>query len=190
MSYPLTILPLGHPSVVAEELLQLDLDEMPAPINDAVGEAQRHAGAAVGAAVLAGALLRKAKDMVPHGQWEAWLREHCTVAPRTAQAYMRLSAKVSEMPLEKRNAVAELPLREAFKAISTSPTPPPSYSRDRTNHDLGKVRPMFESGATVMRNLARDLGFRRIKLDRIRNARAQLLEIVAELDRMSTEAAA
>jgi hypothetical protein len=42
-------------------------------------------------AIAAGQLLIAAKKQVPHGQWLPWLRDHCGVAERTAQAYARVA---------------------------------------------------------------------------------------------------
>jgi hypothetical protein len=69
---------------------------------------------AVSNAIAAGELLLEAKTQVGHGEWLPWLAENCDISERTAQAYMRLA----RAPLEKRNAVADLPLREALAAIA------------------------------------------------------------------------
>ena len=44
----------------------------------------------------AGKLLIEAKRALPHGRWEAWLREHVTISPRTARSYMRIAASTQE----------------------------------------------------------------------------------------------
>ena len=75
-------------------------------------------------ALEAGALLVKAKEQVPHGQWESWLAENCAVAPRTARSYMRLATAFPALPEAERQRVADLPLREAVKAIATDPVAP------------------------------------------------------------------
>jgi hypothetical protein len=65
-------------------------------------------------AIKAGELLIEAKRRYcKHGQWAQWLADNIDFAERTAQAYMRLA----RLPIEKRNAVADLPLREALSAI-------------------------------------------------------------------------
>jgi hypothetical protein len=65
-------------------------------------------------AIKAGELLIEAKRQYgKHGQWAQWLADNVDLAERTAQAYMRLA----RLPIEKRNAVADLPLREALSAI-------------------------------------------------------------------------
>jgi Protein of unknown function (DUF3102) len=68
---------------------------------------------AVGHAIAAGELLLQAKEQLKHGRWLPWLQTNCEIPERTVQAYMRLA----RLPAEKRNAVADLPLREALSAI-------------------------------------------------------------------------
>jgi Protein of unknown function (DUF3102) len=68
---------------------------------------------AVAHAITAGELLLEAKKQLRHGKWLPWLGANCEIPERTVQAYMRLA----RLPIEKRNAVADLPLREALSAI-------------------------------------------------------------------------
>lgn len=164
----------------------LDINALPAEINKLVSDAEHHAGAAFSSAFLAGVLLNKAKAEVPHGQWEAWILEHCTVAPRTAQAYMRLATKVSELPIEKRNAVADLPLREAIKAIATSPTAPP---RQPTFHQprreqRDRAADALKKAADAQRALIRHIGVNYIKRAEVERTRAKLQAALAALDEL------
>lgn len=93
-------------------------------INEKVAEAENKARGAMQCALEAGALLVKAKEQVPHGQWEGWLADNCAVAPRTARSYMKLATAFPALPEAERQRVADLPLREAVKAIATDPTAP------------------------------------------------------------------
>lgn len=64
----------------------------------------------------AGQFLIAAKHQLrQHGAWLPWLRDHCSIAPRTAQAYMRL-ARLSQQEAQR---VAHLPLREVLQAVAT-----------------------------------------------------------------------
>jgi len=65
--------------------------------------------AAVRHATHAGELLLRAKAGVGHGQWQKWQRDNLKFSPRTAQLYMYFAG----LTVEKRNAVADLPLRTA-----------------------------------------------------------------------------
>ena len=83
-------------------------------INSAHVEAERSLRASVDLAIKAGELLIQAKRTIGHGNWAGWLLENIKFSDRLAQAYMRLA----RLPIEKRNAVADLPLRDALSAIS------------------------------------------------------------------------
>jgi hypothetical protein len=66
----------------------------------------------------AGKLLIEAKDALPHGGWQQWLRE-VGVPPRTAQGYMQLA----RLPETKCATVAHLGLRAALREISIAHGP-------------------------------------------------------------------
>lgn len=59
-----------------------------ADINAAHHAAMGHAADAVAYAKQAGALLVKAKQKLPHGEFGAWLERNCEVSARQAQRYM------------------------------------------------------------------------------------------------------
>ena len=69
-------------------------------------------------AIRCGRLLAEAKDGLVHGQWLSWLKDHCSLSDRTAQAYMRLAKKCAELNDRKAQRVADLPVRQAMKAIA------------------------------------------------------------------------
>jgi hypothetical protein len=70
-------------------------------------------------AIEAGDLLIEAKAQLKHGQWRAWLHEHCKVTERTAQRYMRLAR--NRLAIEaKYDTVSDLSLNGAL-AILTVP---------------------------------------------------------------------
>jgi Protein of unknown function (DUF3102) len=77
-------------------------------------------------AIAAGELLLEAKRQVKHGEWLPWLAKNCDIAERTAQVYMRLA----RTPLEKRNAVADLPLRDALASLASPSAPAPDEDGD------------------------------------------------------------
>ena len=154
-------------------------------INEATAAAESTARAAVEHALHAGRLLTEAKALVPHGQWEPWLLEHCTVAPRTAQAYMRLAKTLPTLSDEKRNAVADLPLREAVAAISTRPSARTSSPRHRVGTTLATTaRPRLQSAWKSLRTLQSDIGCRPIKVERIKALRDKLQAALDALDQI------
>jgi DUF3102 family protein len=82
-------------------------------INAEHGKAERALRSGVEHAARAGELLLKAKEKIGHGGWLGWLKDNVAFSERLAQAYMQLAS----LPVEKRNAVADLPLRKALSAI-------------------------------------------------------------------------
>lgn len=164
------------------------LAELAQQINAATAAAETSARNVVLHALEAGRLLTDAKGQVQRGEWEAWLRQHCTVAPRTAQAYMRLAKMMPMLTDEKRNAVADLPLREAIAAIRTPGAPPPSPPRYRVGLDVASsLRPSLQSAALSLRNLASDVGLKSIKVDRIKALRTKLQAALAALDQIEAK---
>lgn len=156
-------------------------------INAAVHAAEDHAGHAVAAARNAGLLLLEAKSLVPHGQWESWIAANCTVAPRTAQAYMRLATKFTTLPAETATAVADLPLREAMKAITTAPAALKTAGYRPRLSDVTSLRPKFDEAARSLQSAARHIGIKKLSRDRLQSLRAKLQAVQAEVDQMLAE---
>lgn len=77
-----------------------------------------HAGKAIEHACRAGEWLLKAKAQVTHGEWLPWLQANVQFSQRTAQGYIRVSKNLPKLE-EKRNAVADLSLRNALKALAS-----------------------------------------------------------------------
>jgi hypothetical protein len=89
------------------------LPDLAAAIQYEHDAASRALRSAVVHAIEAGNYLIEAKQQLKHGAWLPWLKNNCEIPERTVQAYMRLA----RLPVEKRNAVADLPLRDALSAI-------------------------------------------------------------------------
>lgn len=102
------------------ELCRDELRELAEGINQAHALVESHLQGAVQHAIRAGGLLAEAKEKVPHGEWLPWLAENCAIKERTAQTYMRLSRELPKLDPAKAQRVADLPLREAVRAL-TSP---------------------------------------------------------------------
>jgi hypothetical protein len=62
-----------------------------AEIRKAHADVQDAAKLAAERAIACGHALLEAKDLVKHGEWLPWLREHCAMPPRTAQLYMQVA---------------------------------------------------------------------------------------------------
>ncbi|MDQ0084553.1 hypothetical protein J2W35_004922 [Variovorax boronicumulans] len=163
-------------------------------INEAITAAESNARTAMGHAIFAGNLLNTAKTMVDHGEWQAWLEAHVVVAPRTAQAYMRLARKLQELPPEEAQRVADLPLREAVRAIATPPETPPRYER-RTFYRLDereRVLVAIDKSAAALRTVARSIKMGgEVDSKKIQALRAKLqgaMTLVDEIDQASEAA--
>jgi hypothetical protein len=92
---------------------QPDLSGLVEEFNRAHALAEQHCRGAVIQAIRCGELLFEAKQLCGHGSWEQWLADNVSVSPRTARLYMQLA----RLPAEKRQRVADLPLRESLSAI-------------------------------------------------------------------------
>ena len=97
---------------------EIALDALAGSIRAEHGAVQEAAETATRHAIRCGKLLAEAKDGLVHGQWLSWLRDYCELSERTAQAYMRLARKHGELDDGKAQRVADLPVREAMKAIA------------------------------------------------------------------------
>ncbi len=64
-------------------------------------------------AIEAGRALLEAKELVRHGQWLPWLKEHCDLPERTAQLYM----KIAKLDLEP-EIIAEIGLQGAAQTLT------------------------------------------------------------------------
>lgn len=87
--------------------------------NVAAGEALRHA-------MNAGDLLRQAKRLCPHGQWQGWLAENFSGSARTARVYMRLADHRAQLE-SKMADTAVLSIDGALRLLATTSPPYPIF---------------------------------------------------------------
>jgi hypothetical protein len=97
---------------MTENLRSNRLPALAAEIRRAHADVQEAAKTAAQRAIDAGHALIEAKDLLPHGGWLPWLREHCALAERTAQLYMKIARSGIESA-----TVADLGLQAASQAI-------------------------------------------------------------------------
>jgi hypothetical protein len=87
-------------------------------------------------AIEAGTMLKACKDSVGHGEWSKWLHDNCReISEETARLYMRLALpenapKLEEAAKQNGNAVADLSVRGAAKAIREQPTEEQKAARE------------------------------------------------------------
>ena len=93
------------------------LDDLAKTINEEHEACRQAMRSAVDHAVRAGELLIEAKSGIAHGEWGEWIGTNCCFSDRTARAYMRLAKELPKLDDEKRQRVAEMPLREALTLI-------------------------------------------------------------------------
>jgi len=85
-------------------------------------------------AIAAGGLLIEAKVKLKHGQWAAWLADHCSISERTAQSYMRVARSLGNLESVKAQRVADLSFRDALQSLAATGSileglPEASYDR-------------------------------------------------------------
>jgi hypothetical protein len=110
---------------------QADLEALAAKIAEEHARAQAAMRTSVEHAVRTGDMLIKAKRLIGHGGFQIFVERYCEIAPRTAQAYMRLARELPKLPTAKAQRVADLSLRDAISAVATdsrniAALPPPA----------------------------------------------------------------
>ncbi len=167
------------------------LADIAVKINAETTAAETHARSAMQHALAAGALLVQAKALVARGDWQQWVEGNCTIAMRTASAYMRLATRIETLPDSERQRVADLPVREAIRAISTSPETPPTargYLEYRQRDDATRTASAFKAGATALRRAARELELsNRLRAQRAKSLRAELQAAIDAIDALHPE---
>lgn len=72
------------------------LNQLQAKIQSSDALSVKHGKVSFELAVKAGGILNIAKDLIPYGEWEAWLKANVKgITDRTAQNYMKLAKRVS-----------------------------------------------------------------------------------------------
>lgn len=89
-------------------------DSLAVEVRTIIQVAQRQIHQVVASAAMdIGDRLTEAKKLVPHGEWEAYVKERCGLSTRTAQTYMQLAAK-----REKAQTFADLPFSKALALLA------------------------------------------------------------------------
>jgi hypothetical protein len=91
-------------------------------------------------AVEAGRKLIEAKAALPHGQWQAWLRDHADINERTARLYMQLARSGLEI-----GNIAEMGFNAALKAIDPAIKADLRLAKAR-RHEREAWKHMLEAG--------------------------------------------
>ena len=101
---------------MSKEIIAVGLtaDSLAVEVRTIVQVAQRQIHQVVASAAMdIGDRLTEAKKLVPHGEWEAYVRERCGLNPRTAQTNMQMAAN-----REKAQTFADLPFSKALALLA------------------------------------------------------------------------
>lgn len=180
-------IPAGRaPLALTTEVDRDSLAEIASRITTAVARAEDSARSACAYALEAGSLLLRAKEKVGHGDWLPWLTKHITLAPRTCRAYMQLASKVSVLPAEERQRVADLPVREAVRAITASPiVPPPNHRVSITaKSDQDRIYRKLMGAGLLLRKISRAVHMSCVSRNDIGRARKLLNEALQTLNEL------
>ncbi len=118
------------------------LGDLAQQINEGHDETRKLAVTALQRAMETGALLLRAKQRLPHGEWGAWMRDNIRMSPRTAQMYMRVartwpqvegkSASIADLTLTEVVAQLTEPTSTDAAPAEISPPPPPALAASPT----------------------------------------------------------
>jgi len=120
----------------------LDLGHLAEEINAEHAAAEETLRAGLGHAKRAGELLLQAKDLVPHGGWLPWMKDHCAFSGRTAQNYMRVAREWDAIQA-KTQRVADLSYRDGLKLLTHTKEEDPPRQIDG-GEVATKPRPIHE----------------------------------------------
>lgn len=95
--------------------LGLSPEALTAAIRQEHEAASTAARSALGHALEAGRLLAEARSSIPHGSWESYVKDSCSIAPRTASLYLRLHRNRDRLP--NRQHAAEISVRQAARLL-------------------------------------------------------------------------
>ena len=178
-------------------------DSLAVEVRTIVQVAQRQIHQVVASAAMdIGDRLTEAKKLVPHGEWEAYVRERCGLNPRTAQTYMQMAAN-----REKAQTFADLPFSKALALLALPDGQAEAFAAEHNPEELStrelkaqikayqdKLTEAAEAGAAQQQQLllaTEENGALRQRLDGIdADYKEQLSVVDQENDRLREELAA
>ena len=178
-------------------------DSLAVEVRTIVQVAQRQIHQVVASAAMdIGDRLTEAKKLVPHGEWEAYVRERCGWNPRTAQTYMQMAAN-----REKAQTFADLPFSKALALLALPDGQAEAFAAEHNPEELStrelkaqikayqdKLTEAAEAGAAQQQQLllaTEENGALRQRLDGIdADYKEQLSVVDQENDRLREELAA
>lgn len=178
-------------------------DSLALEVQTIIQVAQRQIHQVVASAAMdIGDRLTEAKKLVPHGEWEAYVKERCGLSPRTAQTYMQLAANrgkaqtFADLPFSKALALLALPegQAEAFAAEHNPEELSTRQLRDQIKAFQEKLAEAADAGKAQQQLLllaTEENGALKRRLDGIdADYKEQLSVVDQENDRLREELAA
>ena len=172
-----------------------DLQTLATQINETAREAERHARGATENALIVGAMLIEVKKLVNHGEWDNWILQNCEIAPRTVQAYMRLAKALPQLEAQEAQRVADLPVREAIRAIATNPVAPKKFNctdvRLSKRDDADRAVNALTKSSNALKDAAKKISYSHgIKGLEITTLKKKLTDDLEAIERMEDDSAA
>jgi len=100
-----------------EQHVSVPLEDLAGQIRTGIRDLKNSLGNALRIALDVGDALVAARERVPPGKWQKWLRENCFLAVRTANLYVELAGRRDDIEAEI-DRVGEMSLRAAKRLIS------------------------------------------------------------------------
>ena len=126
-------------------MLAKRLDDLICEIRQEVQTCQASLTEGVTHALKAGALLLEAKTLIPHGGWLPFV-EKCGLTPRTAQGYMRVARRWSEIE-SKYETVSHLSFHKALALLAQTKVPACRRIEDDLSNEGERVEVAHEAVA-------------------------------------------
>jgi len=116
------------PPAVVVAPAQMRPADLAKAINDKLSQMVASARTTLQRAIEIGELLELAKDRVGHGNFEAWVTDHCQLSYRSARRYMKLARERTEIEAQAKMAnVANLNATTAQRLLA-----PPKTAQDQS----------------------------------------------------------
>jgi hypothetical protein len=123
--------------------------ELARAINDKLSQMVASARTTLQRAIEIGELLELAKKRVGHGNFEAWVTDHCQLSYRSARRYMTLARDRTEIEAQAKMAnVANLNVTTAQRLLA-----PPKTAQEGSGQGQRQVKPTTEKYKTIENDL-------------------------------------
>jgi hypothetical protein len=117
-------------------------------INDKLSQMVASARTTLQRAIEIGELLELAKDRVGHGNFEAWVTDHCQLSYRSARRYMKLARERAEIEAQAKMAnVANLNATTVQRLLA------PPKKQEGSGQGQGSPKPTTEKYKTIENDL-------------------------------------